>query len=109
MILKECLKNRDFYSVFTSQNYVSTQTLDHPDGLYIESTVFKKLCNFNLGNFRIIGGKSGTTSMAGLCWATLAVKDGKEYIVVVMGTPFENISNPGDGHIIDTLKILEGI
>lgn len=109
MMLKECLKNRDFYSVFSSPNYVSTHTLDHPDGLYIESTVFKKLYNFNSGNFRIIGGKSGTTSMAGLCWATLAVKDGKEYIVVVMGTPFENISNPGDGHIIDTLKILERI
>lgn len=109
MMLKECLKDEKFYLIFTSKDYLSTKTLDHPDGIYVESTVFRRLNKYKLNGFEIIGGKSGTTSLAGLCWATLATKNGKEYIVVMMGTPFEDIKDAGDGHIIDTIRILEAI
>lgn len=107
MLLKEALKNESFRKVFTSPDYLSSYTPDHPQGLYMESTVFKKLADYEYQGFEIIGGKSGTTDRAGLCWATLSVKNGKEYIIVVMGAPYDDIDNPDDGQIKDTLDILE--
>ena len=64
---------------------------------------------YNQNGFEIIGGKSGTTDKAGLCWATLAEKNGKEYILVVMGVPYDDIDNLNDGHIEETLRIYESI
>lgn len=106
-LLKVCLNNDDFRVIFTKKEYISSKTLDHTEGLYIESTVFQKLKNYGYDGFEIIGGKSGTTDKAGLCLATLAVKDNKEYIVVVMGVPYDDINDTGDGQIEDTLNILK--
>lgn len=109
MLLKECLKDGNFRAIFTKPYYISTKTLKHPKGLYMQSTVLKRLKNIKENDFKIIGGKSGTTQEAGLCWATLSVKNGKEYIIVVMGSPFDDIESIEDGHIKDTLKLLEEI
>ena len=107
MLLKYALDNENFRAVFTKKEYTSTQTADHPEGLYMQSTIFKHLDAYKQDGFEIIGGKSGTTDKAGLCWATLATKNGKEYIIVTMGAPYEDINDPGDGQIKDTLDILE--
>ena len=107
MLLKYALQNEDYRAIFTKKEYNSTSTVDHPDGVYMQSTVFKKLYEYEENGFEIIGGKSGTTDKAGQCWATLSVKNGKEYIIVVMGSPYEDIDNPDDGQIEDTLAILE--
>ena len=107
MLLKYALQNEDYRAIFTRKEYNSTSTADHPDGVYMQSTVFKKLYEYEENGFEIIGGKSGTTDKAGQCWATLSVKNGKEYIIVVMGSPYEDIDNPDDGQIEDTLAILE--
>lgn len=107
MLLKAALENENFRAIFTSKDYLSSFTPDHPQGLYMESTVFKKLRDYEYEGFEIIGGKSGTTDKAGLCWATLSVKNGKEYIIVVMGAPYDDIDNPDDGQVKDTLDILE--
>lgn len=109
ILLDKALEDGDFRAIFTRGSYASTETLDHPQGLEIESTVLSKLEGYNQNGFRILGGKSGTTQKAGLCWATLAEKKGREYIVVVMGVPLEDISNPSDEQILETLKILEKI
>lgn len=107
MLLKYALKDGDFRAIFTKRDYLSTQTPDHPEGLYMQSTVFKRLADYPHEGYEIIGGKSGTTDKAGLCWATLSVKNGKEYIIVTLGAPYEDIDNPDDGQIKDTLDILE--
>lgn len=107
MLLKAALENENFRAIFTSKDYLSSFTPDHPQGLYMESTVFKKLRDYEYEGFEIIGGKSGTTDKAGLCWATLSVKNGKEYIIIVMGAPYDDIDNPDDGQVKDTLDILE--
>ncbi|WP_297280765.1 D-alanyl-D-alanine carboxypeptidase family protein [uncultured Anaerococcus sp.] len=107
MLLKYALDNENFRAIFTKREYISTPTADHPQGLYMQSTIFKHLDDYRQDGFEIIGGKSGTTDKAGLCWATLATKNGKEYIIVTMGAPYEDINNPGDGQIKDTLDILE--
>ena len=107
MLLKYALENDNFRSIFTKKEYVSTHTADHPDGLYMKSTVFSRLSDYNYDGFEVIGGKSGTTDKAGLCWATLSSKNAKEYIIVTLGAPYEDIDNPDDGQIKDTLNILE--
>lgn len=100
-IIKSSLSNKVFKEVFTSGEYVSTPTLDHPEGVVIKSTIFEALEGYEQDGFKILGGKSGTTIGAGYCWATLIEKDGEEYICVVMGSENE------EGRILDTIKIAE--
>lgn len=109
ILLKYALTNEDFRAIFTKKEFVSTPTAEHPDGVYMQSSVFRKLSDYNEDGFEIIGGKSGTTDKAGQCWATLSLKNEKEYIVLVMGSPYEDINNPEDGQIKDTLDILESL
>lgn len=109
MLIKDSLKDGNFRAIFTKRDFVTRPTLDHPDGVYLESTVFSHLKKYNQNGFEIIGGKSGTTDDAGLCWATLAEKNGKEYILVVMGVPYDDIDNLNDKHIEETLRIYENI
>lgn len=106
-LLKIALGNEYFREIFTSSDYVSSKTNINKNGIYIKSTVFDKLKDYEQKGFSILGGKSGTTYGAGLCWVTLARKNNKEYIVVVMGAPLEKLSNTGDWQVKDTLKILE--
>ena len=109
MLIKDSLNDSNFRAIFTKRDFVTRPTPDHPDGLYLESTIFSHLKKYKQNGFEIIGGKSGTTDDAGLCWATLAEKDGKEYILVVMGVPYDDINNLNDGHIEETLRIYENI
>lgn len=109
MLIKASLEDGNFRAIFTKKEFVSSPTNEHPDGLHIVSTIFSHLKDYDENGFEIIGGKSGTTDNAGLCWATLAKKDGKEYIVVVMGVAFTNIDDLPDGHIRETLSYLEKI
>lgn len=109
MLIKDSLNDGNFRAIFNKRDFVTRPTPDHPDGLYLESTIFSHLKKYKQNGFEIIGGKSGTTDDAGLCWATLAEKDGKEYILVVMGVPYDDINNLNDGHIEETLRIYENI
>ena len=108
-LLDHALDNGDFRAIFTRPSFQTSPTLDHPDGIVLKSTVLSKLEGIDQAGFRIIGGKSGTTSKSGQCWISLGLKEDKEYIVVVMGSKLKDINNPSDKHIEDTLKIYEDI
>lgn len=75
----------------------------------LKSTVLSRLDEVNQKGFEIIGGKSGTTYEAGECWATLGVKEGREYISIVMGAPLKDISNPDRAQIADSIKLYKQI
>lgn len=104
-LLNQSLKDENFRAIFTRRSYISSRTNEHPSGIKMNSTVLKKLNANKSEKFKIIGGKSGTTNEAGRCWATLAVKVEKEYIVIVMGAPMDN-KDGEEGQIADTIKIL---
>lgn len=108
-LLDYALNDGNFRAIFTKPTFQTTSTLDHPDGVHLQSTVLSKLDAHSQNGFEIIGGKSGTTYEAGQCWITLGVKDDVEYIAVVMGSKFNDLSEPGTGHITDTLKLYENI
>lgn len=110
-LLDYALHNEQFKKIFTTETFKTTSTLDHPDGIMLESTVLSKLIGVNQEDFEIIGGKSGTTYKAGQCWATLGVKGGQEYILIVMGAPLEDISD-SDADMMqldDSIKLYERI
>ena len=109
ILLDYALQNDVFRQIFTSESYMTRETLDHPNGILLESTVLSKLKGIHQEGFEIIGGKSGTTYEAGLCWATLGIKDGKEYISIVMGAPLSDLTNPDMVHREDTIKLYERI
>ncbi len=108
-ILDYALENGDFKAIFTKEKFKTTPTLDHPDGISLKSTVLSKLENIDQENFEIIGGKSGTTSEAGECWASLGIKNEKEYICIVMGANKVNMEKIKGAHIDDTIKIYKKI
>jgi len=108
-LLDYALDNGDFKAIFTKKTFKTTSTLDHPDGILLRSTVLSKLDNLNQEGFEIIGGKSGTTYEAGMCWATLGIKNNKEYISVVMGADLKDIRNPDMMQRDDTIKLFKRI
>lgn len=108
-LLDYALDNGDFRAIFTKKTFKTTSTMDHPDGIVLESTVLSKLAGISEEGFEIVGGKSGTTYEAGECWATLGIKEDREYICIVMGAPLKDISNPDMAQIDDTIKLYKRI
>lgn len=87
LLLRTALQNPTFRTVFTTKQYFTGQTEAHPEGRLLSSTLLSRLNGKELTNGRILGGKTGYTSAAGLCLASLAEVGGKEYILVTLGAP----------------------
>lgn len=108
-LLDYALDNVDFKAIFTKESFRTRVTVDHPEGILLTSTVLTVLNQAEQEGFKIIGGKSGTTSESGQSWATLGVVDGREYISVVMGAPLVDISHPDNAQVEDTLNLFRKI
>ena len=106
-MLSCALKNETFRKIFCTASYDSSKTDKHPKGITIKSTVLSHLTPDEQQGFTILGGKSGTTDNAGLCWATLVEKNKKHYIVVTMGAPYTDINNQGSGQKDDTITAIQ--
>ena len=85
VLLQAALNNETFRTVFTTGQYTSSVTAQHPKGLYMASTLLSRLDGGEVTGGQILGGKTGYTDAAGLCLASLAVVNGKEYILVTLG------------------------
>lgn len=104
ILLNYALKNSSFRTVFTSSDYYTT-TDCHPDGISLNSTMFSQLDSkyFEGGSF--LGGKTGYTSEAGYCLASLAEINGSEYTLVTVGAGGEYIYDPQN--VYDAQKIYQ--
>lgn len=87
ILLRAALQNSTFRMIFTTARYTTSQTMAHPEGLLLSSTLLSKLDGNELTNGKILGGKTGYTSEAGLCLASLAEIGGQEYILITLGAP----------------------
>ncbi len=85
ILLSYALKNDVFRELFTTPRYSTPPTNKHPDGITFYSTMFKNMKDTRIEGGSILGGKTGYTAEAGLCLASLAQKDGSEYILVTAG------------------------
>lgn len=85
VLLQYALNNKDFRKIFTSAKYSTSATNKHKKGITVYSSALKNFNASSLDNGKVIGGKTGYTNEAGLCLASLAVKDDKEYILITVG------------------------
>lgn len=106
-LLKAALKNKEFYKVFTTNTYTTTATEEHPKGIELKSTLYKNLDTLEVTGGEILGGKTGYTESAGLCLASLADINGREYILVTAKAD-GNLYTEGF-HVTDAVNVYEQI
>lgn len=105
ILLDYSLDNELFKALFTAKSYITSSTTEHPNGIILHSPVFEQLQDQVQDGFNIIGGKSSITYEGGQNWATLRSIEDQEYITIVMGAPLEDIHNPSQPQITDTLNL----
>lgn len=84
-LLVYALQNKTFRQIFTAPRYSTAPTNKHPSGFTFQSTMFQNIKNPVVNGGKILGGKTGFTDEAGLCLASLAQKNGKEYVLITAG------------------------
>lgn len=82
VLLKYAVENEVFREIFTSSRHSMPPTDQHPDGFTVQSTMFQEIPDPDVTGGKILGGKTGYTEEAGLCLASMAEINGKEYILV---------------------------
>lgn len=87
ILLKYAIQNKTFREIIESTKRSTGVTNVHPDGITFYSTMFKNLPDPVVTGGKILGGKTGYTSDAGLCLASFAEIEGREYILVTAGAP----------------------
>ena len=84
LIFKEALKNEDFKTIITTKEYTSS------DGkVKFHSTIQSNAKKFEIDIPYILGGKTGTTTDAGLCLATIAKENDVNYMLVTLGALYD--------------------
>ncbi|MDR1001631.1 MAG: serine hydrolase [Clostridiales bacterium] len=102
ILLNYALQYETFSEVFTTRQYSARSTNKHPDGLTFHSTLFSKTSG-EYSDFTLLGGKTGYTSEAGQCLASLAEAGGQKYILVTCGAHGDNHSQTL--HIDDMVSV----
>lgn len=105
-LLYTALQNPDFRTIFTAERRSTRETATHP-GITFYSTLFQDLESSAFSGGQLLGGKTGYTQEAGLCLASLAEKDGREYILITMDAPGDHNTEPF--HILDAFAVYEAI
>jgi len=103
-LLKYALNYDAFYEIFASRVYTTNATNIHPYGITCYSTMFNYLGNERVTGGEILGGKTGNTRMAGLCLASLAKVNGREYILIT-----GKAQDYGDSHVRDAVRVYNQI
>ena len=106
VILTYALKNETFRKIFTTNTYTTSPTNMHQYGLTMSNTTFKAFERGGIENKYVKGGKTGFTGEACLCLATLAQKNGREYILITVGAG-SSTSSKGVQHVQDAVYIYD--
>ncbi len=112
IFLKEALKNEDFKKIFTTKEYTTQSFEEYPNGMTFSSTMFSFLGGRNPSNdLEITGGKTGFTTPAGLCLASIALsgKTGNEYTLITGKAPGNYWETNTPNHTEDALKAYSAI
>lgn len=107
VLLNYALKDDTFREIFTSSRHTTAATNKRPDGITFYSTMHENYKDLNFIGGKILGGKTGYTDEAGLCLASLAEKDGKEYILVTVGARGDHKSE--QYNITDAIKVYSSL
>jgi len=99
IILKYALTNEMFREIFTASTHTASTNLT------MTSTLFRHLPRTTVKNGEILGGRTGFTPEAGRCLISLAVINGREYILATGGA--ENTPENQIQHLLDALYIYD--
>ena len=84
LLFKEALKDNNFKKIITTDTYKTT------DGkLTFHSTIQSNAKKLELDIPYILGGKTGTTTDAGLCLATIAKANDVNYLLITLGATYD--------------------
>ncbi len=92
VLLRYALENPEFKRIFTRDSYY-TETQYNPYGIVLNSTMFS-FVEDGYYPFELLGGKTGYTQEAGLCLASAAEINEKEYILVTAGADGSHMTDP---------------
>lgn len=107
ILLKYALQNQVFREAFCSSRYSMQPTECHPDGFTFYSTLFSNMESVDVIGGTILGGKTGYTEESGLCLASLASVNGREYILVTAKADGTHETEPF--HILDAVDVYSQI
>lgn len=102
-LLEYALKNETFLEIFTSVRHSTASTNRHSGGITFYSTMFKSMDTNEFDGGRILGGKTGYTAESGLCLASLAEKNGTQYILVTAAAAGDHKTK--QYHIMDAFTV----
>lgn len=85
ILLDHALDNETFRRIFSTKQYTTTPTPQHPSGLTFGSTVFGRMGSPYFADGEILGGKTGYIYDAGMCLASFAVRKDREFVLITMG------------------------
>ena len=105
-LLDAALDNDWFRQVFTCHS-ATVYGSYHPQGLALQSTLWSRIQWEQPEGWTLLGGKTGFTDAAGQCLASLARKDGEEYILITAGAPGSADTDPY--HIWDAYTIFSAL
>lgn len=94
ILLEHALQNENFRTVFTSFMHSVPATNLHPEGITFYSTLSPYVDSGEISGGEIEGGKTGFTDEAGLCLASLAKVNGREYVLVTAGAEGSHETDP---------------
>lgn len=103
VLLRYALENETFRQVFTARRYSVMPTNEHPEGFTFYNTMFQAMDNAGISDDDILGGKTGYTEKAGLCLASLAEINDREYILVTAKADGNHYTEPY--HVIDAENV----
>ena len=106
LLLDTALDNSLFRQVFTTHEHLAYGS-DHPSGLLLQSTLWSRIDWEGGEDWTLLGGKTGDTIPAGQCLASLAEKDGEEYILITAGAPGDGTTAPY--HLLDAYTIFSAL
>ena len=95
-LLKYALKNEEFYKIFITKEYKTT------NNIILKSTIIEKSEPYNIDVSNILGSKTGFTDDAGNCLATIAKINNVKYLLVTT-----NASIDKSYHIMDAVNIYD--
>lgn len=103
VLLRYALENETFRQVFTARRYSIPPTAYHSEGFTFYNTMFQAMDNAGISDDDILGGKTGYTEKAGLCLASLAEINGREYIFVTAKADGNHYTEPY--HVMDAENV----
>lgn len=104
-LLEYAWDNGDFRAIFTKKSYTVPPTDGHPEGFTFYSLMFQEMEQSGITSDYILGGKTGYTSDAGLCLASVGTARDKTYALITAKADGSHDTQPY--HILDAVSVFQ--